>query len=106
MSYTKVDYADVEPVAEGMHFLRDELECENLGVTVLDCGPGWEGKPHDHADEGHEEVYVLVDGRATVTVEGEAVEMESGDALRVGAEDERQITNGDTNSTFVLVGAP
>lgn len=106
MSYTKVNYEDVEPVAGGLHFLREPLGCEQLGVSVLTCEPGWEGKPHDHADNDQEEVYVLVEGRATVTVDDEAVELEAGDALRLDPESTRQIHNGDTDSTFVLVGAP
>ena len=103
---TKVSYDDVDAVGGGLHFLREELDCEELGVSVLDCEPGWEGKPHDHAGDGQEEVYVLVEGSATVTVEGEGVELDAGDALRVAPEETRQITNGDAESQFVLVGAP
>ena len=106
VSYTKVNYENVEPTADAMHFLRDPLECDRVGVTVVDCAPGWEGKPHDHADEDHEEVYLLVDGEATVTVDDEDVPMEAGDAVRLAPDAERQIRNGDAESTFVLVGAP
>jgi len=106
MSYTKTNYKNVEPVADGLHFLRDELNCEQLGVSVLTCEPGWEGKPHDHADAEQEEVYVLVDGSATATVDGEDVSMESGDVIRIDPDSERQITNGETESTFILAGAP
>ncbi|WP_276272059.1 cupin domain-containing protein [Haloarcula litorea] len=105
MSYTKCTYADTDPVAGAMHFLRDPLDCENVGVTIVDCEPGWTGKPHDHGDNGQEEVYVLVDGAATVTVGGEAVEMTAGDALRIDSASTRQIRNGETESQFVLVGA-
>ncbi|MEF8884407.1 MAG: cupin domain-containing protein [Haloarculaceae archaeon] len=103
---TKVSYDEVDPVGGGLHFLRDALDCEELGVSVLDCEPGWEGKPHDHAEGGQEEVYVLVEGAATVTVEGDDVSMDAGDALRVAPEETRQIRNGDGESQFVLVGAP
>ena len=106
MSYTRTNYRNVEAVADAMHFLRDPLGCENLGVTVVDCEPGWTGKEHDHADRGHEEVYVLVEGEATVHVDGEAVDLTGGDALRIPPEATRQIHNGDTESTFVLAGAP
>ena len=103
---TKVSYDEVDAVGGGLHFLRDELDCEQLGVSVLDCAPGWEGKPHDHAEDGQEEVYVLVEGAATVTVEGEDVAMGAGDALRVAPEETRRISNGGDESQFVLVGAP
>ncbi|MFB6154718.1 MAG: cupin domain-containing protein [Haloferacaceae archaeon] len=106
MSYDKANYENVEPVADGLTFLRGALDCENLGVSVLECDPGWTGKPHDHAEDGQEEVYVLVDGDATVTVEGEEVSMTAGDALRVDPEATRQVRNGDGESRFVVVGAP
>lgn len=106
MSYSKVNYDDVEPVAEAMHFLRDPLDCDQLGLTVVECEPHWEGKPHDHADTDHEEVYLLLDGRATLMVDGESVAMDAGDAVRVDPDAQRQIQNRGVDSTFVIVGAP
>lgn len=106
MAYTKTNYQDVEAVAGTIHFLRDPLDCDRLGVTVLECDPGWSGREHDHADGDHEEVYLLLDGEATVTVDEDVVELEPGDALRIAPEATRQIQNGDAESTFVLAGAP
>ena len=106
MSYTRVNYDDVESVAGAMHFMRDPLECSNLGITVVECEPGWTGKEHDHGGQGQEEVYVLVEGAATVDVDGESVEMTAGDALRLDPGARRRIRNGDEESLFVLVGAP
>lgn len=106
MTHTKVNYTDVEPRADAMYFLRDALDAEQLGLTVLDCDPGWSGMAHDHADDDHEEIYFLVDGEATVVVDGDAVQMESGDALRISPDATREIETGDTESTFVLAGAP
>jgi quercetin dioxygenase-like cupin family protein len=106
MSYTKATYTDVDPVADSMYFLRDALDCENLGITVVECEPGWTGKEHDHTEEGQEEVYLLLDGEATITIEGESVGMEAGDALRIAPEASRRIENGETKSRFVLAGAP
>jgi len=63
MTHTKVTYDDVEPVSEGLYFLRDPLDADNLGVSVLECEPGYTGMEHDHAEDGQEEVYVLVEGR-------------------------------------------
>lgn len=106
VSYTTVNYRDVEPAAGAMHFLRDPLECEHVGVTVVDCEPGWTGTEHDHAERDHEEVYLLMKGAATVTVDGEDVELNPGDAVRISPDATRQIRNGDAESTLVLAGAP
>jgi quercetin dioxygenase-like cupin family protein len=106
MAYTHVNYHDVETDNEAMHFLRDPLDCDQLGATVIECEPGWTGMEHDHGDEGHEEVYLLLEGNATVTVAGDDISMGPGDALRIAPDATRQIQNGDTESTFVLAGAP
>lgn len=104
--YTKVNYEEIDQVSAAMHFLREPLDTQQVGVTVARCEPGWTGKPHDHADDGQEEVYVLVNGRATVRVDDEPVEMEGGDAISIRPEATRQIENGDVESAFVLVSAP
>jgi quercetin dioxygenase-like cupin family protein len=79
-----------------MHYLRNPLDCENHGVNVVDVEPGWSDDEHDHADERE----------ATVTIEGKDVPMEAGDVVRVPPDTTRQIQNGDTESRFVLTGAP
>ncbi|AFZ71722.1 cupin domain-containing protein [Natronobacterium gregoryi] len=106
MSYRKVNYEDVDQVSSAMHFLSDPLETAQVGVTVARCDPGWKSKPHDHTDNDHEEVYVLIEGEATVVVDDEPVEMEAGDALSIPPEATRQIRNGNGESAFVLVSAP
>ncbi|WP_248517245.1 cupin domain-containing protein [Salinarchaeum laminariae] len=105
MSYDTVNYETVEPAAPGMHFLRDPLDAENLGVTVLDAEEGWEGMEHDHAEDGQEEIYVLLSGAATVTIDGEDVDLDAGDAVRIDAGASRDITVHE-DSQWVLAGAP
>lgn len=105
MSHTKVSYDDVEPRAPGMHFLRDALDCEQLGFTVLDATEGWEGKEHDHTHDEQEEVYMLLEGSATLTVAGEDVSFDSGDAVRVPPDTTRELAF-DEESQMVIAGAP
>ena len=106
MSYRKVNYEAVDQVSSAMHFLREPLETEQVGVTIARCDPGWNSQPHDHTDNDHEEVYVLIEGTATVVVDEEPVEMEAGDALWISPESTRQIRNDDEECAFVLVSAP
>jgi len=106
MTYRKVNYEDVEQVSSAMHFLSDPLETEQVGVTIARCDPDWKSKPHDHTANDHEEVYVLIEGEATVVIDDEPVDMEAGDALWIPPESTRQIRNGDDESAFVLVSAP
>jgi hypothetical protein len=65
-------YTEGDEKTPGMFFLRDELNCENLGVTVIDVDAGWSGMEHDHEDRGHEEVYVVVEGSITIRTRPDA----------------------------------
>jgi len=105
VTHTRLDYRDVDPVGGGLYFLRDALDCTELGLSVLDVDDGWSGKPHDHDDDGQEEVYVLVEGTATVTVGDEVISMDAGDALRVDPGATRRIEATD-DCVFVIAGAP
>jgi quercetin dioxygenase-like cupin family protein len=105
-TYKRVNYREIEPVSGGMHFLREPLASERVGVTITRCEPNWNSRPHDHTENGHEEIYVLIEGSATVVIDGEEIGMESGDAIWIPPEATRQIRNGDEESAFVLVSAP
>jgi quercetin dioxygenase-like cupin family protein len=106
MGYDTTAYDDVEPRAPGMYFLRDALDCENLGVTVVEADARWEGMEHDHGDAGHEEVYVLLHGGATLTVDGADVELAPGDAVRVDPGSTRDLAFTADGSKMVIAGAP
>lgn len=91
MAYTRVNYRNVDATADAIHFLREPLGTEQLGVTVVECDPGWAGTEHDHADEDHEGVYLLLEGEATITIDSrEAVPMEPGDAVRIAPDTTRR----------------
>jgi quercetin dioxygenase-like cupin family protein len=106
MGYDSTAYDDVEPRAPGMYFLRDALDCEGLGVTVVEADDGWEGMEHDHAEDGQEEVYVLLHGAATLTIDGDHVELGPGDAVRVDADSTRDLAFSADGSKMVIAGAP
>ena len=105
MSYTQQHYANVDELAPGMHFLRDALDCKNLGITVVDVDDQWEGKRHDHAEEGQEEVYLLMEGSGSLTVDGEEITLEPGKAVRVSPDASRKLRFAE-ESRMVVVGAP
>ncbi|WP_425499699.1 cupin domain-containing protein [Halorarum halobium] len=105
MAYSKENYGDVEPKAPGMHFLRDALDCDSLGITVVEGDSEWTGMEHDHADGGQEEVYLLLEGSGTITVDGEALPLDVGDAVRVSPAATRNYEFAEP-SRMVVVGAP
>ncbi|MFC7212114.1 cupin domain-containing protein [Natronoarchaeum sp. GCM10025321] len=105
-THKQVNYQDLEPVSGAMRMLSDSLDSRQVGVSVVRCDPGWRNKPHGHAENGHEEIYLLLEGQATVVIDDEHVEMESGDAVWIPPSSTRQIRNSDMESAFVLVSAP
>ena len=118
MEYATASTDDIDSVVPeehgGMWFFREPLDCENLGVTLLELEPDSKGKPHDHADDGQEEVYLVVDGELTVQLGGgedappeTELSLAAGEAVRVGPETRRQLHNhGDGPVRVVVAGAP
>lgn len=60
---------------------------------------------HDHDEQDHEEVYVLLEGGGTFTVDGETFTVEAGDAVRVNPGSSRQLSFAE-ESLMVIAGAP
>ena len=111
MPYRKASTADVDSVMDdeygGMWFLRDALDGDDLGVTIMELEPDARGKEHDHADDDHEEVYVVVEGEVDVDCDGETVTLGSDEAIRLSPDQPRTIVNrGEDRARLVLAGAP
>ena len=118
MDYDTASTDEVDSVVPeeygGMWFFRDPLDCENLGMTLLELEPDGKGKAHDHADDGQEEVYLVVEGELTVQLGGsedepadDEVVLTSGEAIRVGPETRRQLhSHGDGRVRVAIAGAP
>lgn len=71
------------------------LGVQAWGMNVLTLPPGWERYPeHDHGDDGHEEVYVILRGAATLHVGQQRIELAEGSFARVGPSERRRIVPG------------
>src|SRR5687767_10410499 len=78
-----------------MKLARDGLDVESFGMQVIDMPPDCDAYPdHDHAEEGMEEVYVVLDGFATLHADGEEHRLEPGTVARVGAAQKRKLVTG------------
>lgn len=97
----------MDPEYGSMWFLRDALDAERLGLSVMALEPGAKGKPHDHAADGQEEIYCVVDGEVAVELDDETVTLGRNEALRVDPAEGRQLENrGDERARLVIAGAP
>ncbi|QDX41146.1 cupin domain-containing protein [Salarchaeum sp. JOR-1] len=111
MPHTNAHVSDAESVlpddVQGeMWMLRDELDTESLGFTVLALEAGEETMSHAHLDDDQEEIYYVVTGGVDVDFGDHTVSLDTDEAIRISPEEERQIQNRDEFSKLVLASAP
>jgi uncharacterized cupin superfamily protein len=84
---------------------RQALGVSSWGMSVLELDPHCSGYPeHDHASEGHEEVYVVLRGFIVLqTAVGERV-LSQGDFVRVAPETMRKFVTREHGATLLAVG--
>jgi uncharacterized cupin superfamily protein len=75
------------------------------GMNILRLPPNWPDAPeHDHAESGQEEVYVVLEGTATLKADGETWELAPGMLARVGSNQKRKVLPGDSGVTILAIG--
>ncbi len=93
---------------EGIRFkhARQALGVSAWGMNVLEFEPNCSGYPrHDHAADGQEEVYVVLQGRIVLQAGGSERELEQGDFVRVPPELERKFVTRTQGATLLALGA-
>ena len=76
-----------------------------FGMNVERLPPNWADYPHhDHSEQGEEEVYVVLEGSATLEADGETWELEPGTLARVGPDQKRKLVPGDEGVTLLALG--
>ena len=110
MSYTKKNLREVTNAAERMgaegfeaRFAAGDLECESTGLALEKLNPGGRS-PFKHKHENAEEVYVVLNGSGTVSLDGEEVAVVQMDAVRVAPQVERWFTAGDEGLEILVFG--
>ena len=85
----------------------DELGVRAFGLQVLDLPAGFADYPeHDHAQDGQEEVYVVLAGSAAFGVAGQEFEAEAGTLVRVAPESRRTLVPGPHGVRILAIGCP
>ncbi|HXV56301.1 MAG TPA: hypothetical protein VD704_00400 [Gaiellaceae bacterium] len=88
---------------------RAELGVTAWGMQVLTLPPRWDGYPlHDHGteafDPNQEEVYVPLEGSATLLADGEKWDLRPGVMARVGPDQPRKIVPGAQGIRILALG--
>jgi quercetin dioxygenase-like cupin family protein len=85
--------------------LAGQLEATNLGARLWRLTPGQASTRHRHPTQ--EELYVLLDGRGRMRVDGELLTLEPLSSVLVTHDSIRQVFNdGDADALWLVVGAP
>lgn len=64
--------------------------------------PAGAGVPFVHSHKQNEEIYAVLSGRGTMVVDGETVELQAGDWLRVAPAGERQLSAAADSAISVI----
>ena len=86
-------------------FAREALGVSAWGMSVIEMDANCSGYPkHDHGDDGHEEVYLVLSGSVVLqTSDGEHV-FSQGDFVRVAPETVRKFVTRDQAATLLALG--
>jgi uncharacterized cupin superfamily protein len=89
----------------GFRRVRAGLGVTSFGLAIMDLPPNFEAYPeHDQTHDHQEEVYAVLEGRVTMRVGDEEVELEPGVWARVGPDEKRKLVTGDTPARILAIG--
>jgi quercetin dioxygenase-like cupin family protein len=103
----KID--EMEAIYQGaFHRARAELGVESFGMQIIDFPPNNDLHPeHSHAEDGQEEVYLVLRGAGEIDVEGEPIALDPETVIRVGPGTKRKLRAGpDGMRVLALGGVP
>ena len=104
---TMKEFDELETTFQGgMLKARAGLGVTSFGIQVLRFPPNADQYPeHDHSHDGQEEVYLVLEGRVTLTAGDEQLEVGPRTLVRVGPGERRKITTGDDPALVLALGA-
>lgn len=110
MSYTIKNLREIEDMAprfgndavQEARFARRPLDAENTGLAYHVVKPGQRNRPHRHDDA--EEIYVVIGGSGRVVLDGETVELQTLDAIRVAPPVTRAFEGGPQGLELLAFG--
>jgi quercetin dioxygenase-like cupin family protein len=108
VAYSVVDVGDLEGEGPGgmVRKVRRALDARAFGFNYFTFPPNQEGREHDHAEAGHEEVYFVVKGSGRMRIDGQEIELKPGRFVRVDPASTRMPISGDHGLELVTFGAP
>jgi hypothetical protein len=111
MSLRVARVEDVPPVTAPVDGLEWHPVRDHLGITAFGSNAYVGRAPgdlviEDHDEDEHEELYVVLAGTATFTVDGETFDAPAGTLVLVTPPSRRVARAAEANTTVLVVGAP
>jgi len=98
-------FDDLESYAGRFLYAGRGVGVQSWGMNVLRLPANWADYPdHDHAKDGQEEVYLVLEGDAVLHAGEETWTLEPGMLARVGAEQKRRLVPGSRGATILALG--
>jgi len=102
--YSKINY-DFNDLPKWITNLRDELDLSGVGVSFVRLPLG-KGYTFLHKHKEQEEVYIVLDGKGVIYLDGNLSNISKGDIIRVDPKVERALTaSNKCELVCLIVGA-
>lgn len=87
--------------------VRRSLGLESFGINIVEIPPGETIPEHDETGRDQEEVFVVLEGSASVVINGEPHPAPAGTFVRLDPEPRRTVVNdGDEPAVVLIASAP
>ena len=91
------NYTKVSTVSDARVELHDRLNLTGAEISINNL-PAGAGVPFVHSHKQNEEIYVVLSGRGKAVIDGETVELEAGDWIRISPKAKRQFSAADDSA--------
>ena len=96
---------DLTNLPNWLTYLKDDLELSAVGLTVIRL-PAGKGYTFMHQHKEQEEVYIVIDGKGIIHINGEDIPLSKGDFINVFPQSKRALkASEDTDLVYICAGA-
>jgi mannose-6-phosphate isomerase-like protein (cupin superfamily) len=89
----------------GKHFLKEMLGLTSCEISINSTAPG-NGMSIYHNHQQNEEIYIFIQGKGQVQVDGEVIDVQEGSIVRIAPDGERVWrNNGKEHLVYIIIQA-
>jgi len=89
----------------GWLLARRTLGCVSFGINLVEIEPGGQIPEHDETARDQEEVFYVLEGQATMVIDGEDHPAPAGTFVRLDPERRRTVRNDAGDAAMVLIAS-